>query len=141
MNNNNQNFINQNNSYNAMNNNNFSNMNNMNFINNNMNKNNNNYNQNNIIQNQNQNNTNYNIDGIIWLTFTFPAYNKDICIDFNENETFNKVIDKLKKKYIYLNRLKDLKFVYNNKEIDGNRTVKQNGLNESNKIIIQYYTE
>ena len=159
--NNNQYSNNQNYPINAMYNNNFNNMNNINMnnnmynnMNNNMNNNNmnmnnnmnnnvinNNFNQNNIIQNQNQNNINYNIDGIVCLIFTFPAYKKDIYIDIGENETFNKVIEELKEKYMWLNKLKDLKFVYNNKEINGNKTVKENGLNDSNKIVIQFRDE
>ena len=125
-----------NNMYNNMNNNNMNMYMNNNNMNNNMNNNviNNNFNQNNIIQN-------HNIDGIVCLIFTFPAYKKDIYIDIGENETFNKVIEELKEKYMWLNKLKDLKFVYNNKEIDGKKTVKENGLNDSNKIVIQFRDE
>ena len=155
--NNNQIYMNNKNQ-NAMSNNNFSNMNNMNYnmynnmynnmnnnmnmnMNNNMNNNliNNNYNQNNIIQDQN--NTNYNFDGIVCLIFTFPAYKKDIYIDIGENEKFSKVIDELKEKYMWLNKLKDLKFLYKDKEIDKNKTVKENGLDDSNKIVIQFRDE
>jgi len=128
---------NQNNFYNNNNfNNNMINMNNMNnnMINNNINQ---NYNN----QNQNQNKINYNIDGVVCLIFTFPAYNKDIYIDINENEIFENVIIELKEKYMWLNKLKDLKFVYNNKEIDGKKTVKENGLNDSNKITILFRDE
>jgi len=112
-------------------------------MNNNMNNNviNNNYNQNNIIQNQNQNNTDFNFDGIVCLIFTFPAYKKDIYIDIGENEKFSKVIDELKEKYMWLNKLKDLQFFYKNKKIDNNKTVKENGLDDSNKIVIKFKDE
>jgi len=98
----------------------------------------NNFNQNYI--NQNQNNTNYN-NKIVLLTFTFPVYEKDLHIEINENLNFSKVIDELKKKYIYLKELKDLRFFLNNKEIDNKKTVKENGLNDSNKIIIKFRDE
>ena len=152
--NNNQYSNNQNYPINAMYNNNFNNMNNINMNNNMYNNMNNNMNNNNMNMNNNMNNNvinnnfnqnniiqNHNIDGIVCLIFTFPAYKKDIYIDIGENETFNKVIEELKEKYMWLNKLKDLKFVYNNKEIDGNKTVKENGLNDSNKIVIQFRDE
>jgi hypothetical protein len=104
---------------------------------------NNNYNQNYNIKNQNQNlnDINSNLDGIVCLIFTFPAYNKDIYIDIDENETFNKVIEELKEKYMWLKKLNDLQFKCNNKEINGNKTVKENGLNDSNKIVIKFREE
>ena len=152
--NNNQYSNNQNYPINAMYNNNFNNMNNINMNNNMYNNMNNNMNNNNMNMNNNMNNNvinnnfnqnniiqNHNIDGIVCLIFTFPAYKKDIYIDIGENETFNKVIEELKEKYMWLNKLKDLKFVYNNKEINGNKTVKENGLNDSNKIVIQFRDE
>ena len=73
---------------------------------------------------------------MICLLFNFKEYNKEIYLDIYENEIFSNVIKELKIKYSWLNDLKNLKFSFNNREIDKNKKLKEIGLKDSSKIII-----
>ena len=98
------------------------NMNNMNINNINMNLNNNVNKLNNLTNNNNNfnnnNNSNNQVKGnIIFVTFTFEKYNKQIFIDVCENEKFVNVQKELEDKYSWLRSLQNKKFFFKNKEI------------------------
>jgi len=137
---------NNNNNMNNINNNNNNNSNSMNPYNNNNNNINNNYNMNNNNINTNNNNQNLlnenknitenNKNKIICLYFKFNKYNKEIYIDINEDYLFSKVIDELKKKYLWFSSVKNPKFIFNRQILDDNITVRQNELQDSSTITI-----
>jgi len=151
----NNNYINFNNGIN----NNFNNYNNNNYNNNVNNNFNNNYN--NMNRNINNNNINININNInnnigiiddnknslndkkvlseyniICLFFNFKGYNKFIHIFINEEESFSKVIEELKNKYLWFSYLSDLVYIYNGKNINENQKIKEIGLKDSSLIYI-----
>ena len=118
-NNNNNNFNNKNNEYNNINNN--KNI----YINNNLN----NIKNNNLKSDENKN---------LCLFFNFEEYKKEIYIDINEEETFSKTIEELKYKYSWLNTLKNLKYIFNGKEIkEQNKKIKEIGLKDLSIIYIK----
>ncbi len=102
---------------NNMNNMNMNNMNNMNMNNMNMNINN-NVNKLNNLANNNNNLNNKGNEKIIFVTFTFEKYNKQIFIDVCENERFENVKKELEEKYNWLKSLQNKKFFFENKEIN-----------------------
>ena len=127
----NNNNINNNKYFNNFNNNNNNLYNNNNFDNNNNNK----ISKQNVINNSN-NTSLSDSKNMICLLFNFKEYNKEIYLDIYENEIFSNVIKELKIKYSWLNDLKNLKFSFNNREIDKNKKLKEIGLKDSSKIII-----
>ena len=58
------------------------------------------------------------------------------CLDLTDIIEFNKVIEQLHSKYLWLKNLKIIGFKYNGKQISKNKTVKENGLNNNSTIII-----
>ena len=126
------------NSYNIIN----LNINNMNVNNNlnNMNVKNNNMNNflNNIMNLNNMNNINNNKERLIFVTFTFEKYGKQIFLDVDENETFGDMVKELKEKYNWLRSLSIKKFFFNNKEINNfNKKVKELNLINNSDIKIR----
>ena len=144
MNNNNMNFINNNN-INFINNNNMNvmNNNNMNFINNNMNVMNNNTN-NNINNNMNNNINNNLIDNNsendkndFILYFRFKKNGKEIFIETNENETFSKIVVKIKINYEWaIEMIDDNNLYYNKEKINPKKTPKQLNIPTESRIMI-----
>ena len=61
---------------------------------------------------------------------------KELNIEVKESIEFNKVIEQLHSKYLWLKNLKIIGFKYNGKQISKNKTVKENGLNNNSTIII-----
>ena len=136
--NDNMNNLNLNNNINYMNKNN-KNLNNMNFNNlnmNNMNVNNNiNNNVNNNMNLNNMNNFNNNKGKIIFVTFTFEKYNKQIFIHACEYEKFDNVVKELEEKYKWLKSLQNKKFYFKNKEINNcNKTLKELKIEDNSDI-------
>ena len=157
MNNNNQ-MINQNNNQMNMNNNNqfannYGNMNGNNFIqiqNNlqNMSQNNNNMpiiNNQEMQNNQNLDNNNQNVEDNknislnpkdeITLYFNFKN-DKQIYIDVNKNLKFSEVVNQLKEKYVWLNDIKIVSFIFEGKQINFNKSCEENGIDDASKIYI-----
>ena len=130
-----------------------SNMNNANMNNNNIsnqsNKNNNcltnniNYMSNNESFNKMNNNNNQNPpnkqmnDNLIFVTFTFVKYNKQIFLDISEDMLFKDVIDQLEEKYSWLKSIKNKYYYFDNKKIDFNQTVKNLKIKNNSDIIIR----
>ena len=141
-----------NNNFNNYNNNNYNNNVNNNFNNNNYNNMNKNINNNNINMNINNRNNNIGIIddnknslnekkllseyNIICLFFNFKGYNKFIHIFINEEESFSKIIEELKNKYLWFSYLSDLVYIYNGKNINENQKIKEIGLKDSSLIYI-----
>ena len=61
---------------------------------------------------------------------------KELNIEVKESIEFNKVIEQLHSKYLWLKNLKIIGFKYNGKQISKNKTVKENGLNNNSTILI-----
>ena len=151
INNNGMNFNNYNNMNNNINNNMNYNMNNNNFgynMNNNMNyniNNNTNNNTNNSLQKNNLtitlNDEKSDNSNIICLKFNFQKFNKELYLDIDQNEKFSKAIENLEDKYRWLKQLDNLQFLYDNKLLRKDKTVRNNGLKDLCIIDIDYNDE
>jgi bacterioferritin (cytochrome b1) len=76
---------------------------------------------------------------IVFLTFTFEKYQKNIFIDVNGNDKFEEVIKKLEEKYSWLTTIKNKIYIYGNAEIKNyNMTLNELGIvdNSDIKVII-----
>ena len=85
---------------------------------------------------QQMNNNNINNNNIITIYFNFVKNNKKIYLDINKNEKFKNAIDELKEKYNWLKTMRNLKFYFNNRLVDNNKTLTENGIMDSSEIII-----
>jgi len=135
----NNNMINSNMNSANMNNNNISNQsNNNNCLTNNINYMSNNESFNKMNNNNNQNPPNKQINNnLIFVTFTFVKYNKQIFLDISENMLFKDVIDQLEEKYSWLKSIKNKYYYFENKKIDFNQTVKNLKIKNNSDIIIR----
>ena len=72
----------------------------------------------------------------ITLYFNFEKHKKKIYIEIDKNVKFKTAIDELKEKYDWLNNLGNLKYYFNKKPLDNNKTLAQNGLQDNSEIYI-----
>ena len=79
---------------------------------------------------------NDNDDNLITIFFNFDRHKKKIYIEIDKNEKFSNAIEELKEKYEWLNNLKNLKYYFNGKPLDNNKTLIQNGLQDNSEINI-----
>lgn len=91
-----------------------------------------NYSQNIEITKNSQNNTE---DKEINLIFNI--FGKELYLDVKESSSFDKVIDQLNNKYLWLKHIENTSFEINKKNISRNKTVKENGLKDNSIIIIK----
>ena len=70
------------------------------------------------------------------LNFKLISNGKELNIDVKDSIEFNKVIEQLYSKYLWLKNLKIICYNYNGKQISKHKTVKENGLNNNSIIII-----
>ena len=71
------------------------------------------------------------------ITIYFDFKNgKQIYIDTDKNTKFSIVLEELKEKYEWLKNIKIKCFLYNNKEVDLNKSCEQNNIVDSAKISI-----
>ena len=85
-----------------------------------------------------ENNTKLN-EQIVFLTFTFEKYNKNIFIEVDGNDKFNEVIQKLEEKYSWLTTINNKIYYYNGNQIPNfNLTLNELGIvdNSDIKVII-----
>ena len=85
-----------------------------------------------------KNNTKLN-EQIVFLTFTFEKYNKNIFIEVNGNDRFEEVIKKLEEKYSWLTTINNKLYIYDKKQIANfNMTLNELGIvdNSDIKVII-----
>ena len=75
-------------------------------------------------------------NSIITIYFNFVKNKKQIYLDINKNEKFSKAITQLKEKYNWLKQMRYLKFYFNNKEVDNNKSLVENGIIDNSEIII-----
>ena len=86
--------------------------------------------------NQPMNDNNINNNNIITIYFNFVKNNKKIYLDINKNEKFKNAVDELKEKYNWLKNIRNLKFSFNNKIVNNNKTLTENGIVDGSEIII-----
>jgi hypothetical protein len=75
-------------------------------------------------------------DDLITIYFNFVKHDKKIYLDINKNEKFKKAIIQLKEKHNWLKQIRNLKFYFNNKEVDNNKTLVENGITDNSVINI-----
>ena len=117
---------------------NMNNMNNMNM--NNINMNNINMNNMNVTNNQNQlNKIPEESEDTIFITFTFLKNKRQIYLDVDRKIKFSDAVNMLMNKYEWLKTMKNLRYSFNNKNIDKtkfNQTLLEIGIDESSDIHI-----
>lgn len=72
----------------------------------------------------------------ITIYFNFVKYDKKVYLDINKNEKFLKAITELKEKHNWLKQISNLKFYFNNKEVNNNKTLSENGITDNSVINI-----
>jgi hypothetical protein len=85
--------------------------------------------QNNTLNKNNNNN-------MIFLTFTFKKYNKQIFIDVLENILFSQVIKELEDKYNWLKKIKNKLYYLDGNELDKNKYIKDLGIKDNSDITV-----
>jgi len=99
------------------------------------NSNNNNPNNQNL-QSKNLNNKNNNNNNLIFLTFTFQKYNKQIFIDVLDNILFSQVIKELQDKYAWLKKIKKKLYYFEGIELNENKNIKEYGIKDNSDITV-----
>ena len=92
----------------------------------------------NIINNQNKeisnNNNISNKEEDKEINLIFHIINKELNLDVKENTKFKKVIKQLYSKYLWLNNIDIIDYMFNEKSIEKEKTVKENGLKDNSNI-------
>ena len=72
---------------------------------------------------------------VVFLTFTFEKYNKNIFIDVDRNDKFIEVIKKLEEKYSWLTTITNKLYIYDKKQIGNfNLTINELGMVDGSDI-------
>jgi hypothetical protein len=72
---------------------------------------------------------------VVFLTFTFEKYNKNIFIDVDRNDKFKEVIKKLEEKYSWLTTITNKLYIYDKKQIGNfNLTINELGMVDGSDI-------
>jgi hypothetical protein len=72
---------------------------------------------------------------VVFLTFTFEKYNKNIFIDVDRNDEFKEVIKKLEEKYSWLTTITNKLYIYDKKQIGNfNLTINELGMVDGSDI-------
>ena len=83
-----------------------------------------------------ENNTKLN-EKIVFLTFTFEKYKKNIFIEVNGNDKFEEVIKKLEEKYSWLTTIKNKQYIFDKKQITNyNMTLNELGIVDNSDITV-----
>jgi len=100
------------------------------------NKSNNNNPNNQNLQSKNHNNKKNNNNNLIFLTFTFKKYNKQIFIDVLDNILFSQVIKELEDKYAWLKKIKKKLYYFEGIELNENKNIKEYGIKDNSDITV-----
>jgi len=87
-------------------------------------------------QSKNLINKNNNNNNLIFLTFTFKKYNKQIFIDVLDNILFSQVIKELQDKYAWLKKIKKKLYYFEGIELNGNKNIKEYGIKDNSDITV-----
>ena len=68
------------------------------------------------------------------INLIFLVINKELNLDVKENSIFNKVIEQLYSKYLWLDNINIIDYKFNGKSIEKEKTVKENGLKDNSNI-------
>jgi hypothetical protein len=72
---------------------------------------------------------------VVFLTFTFEKYNKNIFIVVDRNDEFKEVIKKLEEKYSWLTTITNKLYIYDKKQIGNfNLTINELGMVDGSDI-------
>lgn len=72
---------------------------------------------------------------VVFLTFTFEKYNKNIFIEVDGNDKFIEVIKKLEEKYSWLTTITNKLYIYDKKQIGNfNLTINELGMVDGSDI-------
>lgn len=72
----------------------------------------------------------------IMIYFNFRFEKKQIYLEIENNEKFGNAIIALKEKYSWLKRMRNLRFLFGSKNLDENKTLQENGLEDNSEIDI-----
>ena len=87
-------------------------------------------------QNPQSNTLNKNINNLIFLTFTFKKYNKQIFIDVLEDLLFSQVIKELEDKYNWLKKINNKLYYFEGNKLDKSKSIKDLGIKDNSDITI-----
>ena len=76
------------------------------------------------------------VDNKITVYFNFEKFGKKIYIDIDPNVKLSEALSELREKYNWFKHLKNLKFFLNNKLLSEQKTLKENGIQDSSEINI-----